>query len=69
MLMVNPEAFKDLRAQLNAGVDVKLTRAMSIRLAGNLVHESVVPMGLETTDFRSTIGLAWKTPRPVKRKK
>lgn len=69
MLMVNPEEFKDLRAQLDAGVDVKLTRAMSIRLAGNLVHESVVPMGLETTDFRSTIGLAWKTPRPVKRKK
>ena len=64
MLMVNPAEFKDLRAQLDVGVDVKLTRAMSVRLAGNLVHESVVPMGLETTDFRSMLGLAWKTPRP-----
>ena len=47
---------------IDSGVDVKLTRSVSIRLAANVVHETVVPVGLLRTDLRSTVGFSWKTP-------
>ena len=62
-LLVNPTEPKDTRGKLDAGIDVKLSRAVSVRLAMNLVHESVTPTGLLSTDLRSTVGLAWKSPQ------
>jgi len=60
--LVNPAEMRDLRGRLDAGVDFQLSKTLSTRLAVNIVHESVVPAGLKTTDLRSTVGFAWKSP-------
>ena len=62
ILMVDPSEPRDVRGQIDAGLDVKVTRSVSIRLAANVVHETVVPVGLLRSDLRSTVGFSWKTP-------
>ena len=62
VFMLNPAEPKDVRGRIDSGLDVKVTRSVSIRLAANAVYEAVVPEGLLRTDLRSTVGLSWKTP-------
>ncbi len=60
--LMNPSDFRDVRGHLDSGLDVQISRAMSLRLGLDLTHQSVVPAGRLNTDLRSTVGLSWKTP-------
>ncbi len=66
VFMLNPAESRDVRGRIDSGLDVKVTPSISIRLATNLVHETVVPSGLLRTDLRSTVGFSWKAPSKTK---
>ena len=63
-LWVHPALPRDLRAYLDASADLTLVGAVSLRASANLLHDTVVPAGVQPTDLRATLGLAWKTPAP-----
>jgi hypothetical protein len=64
-LWVHPALPRDLRAYLDASTDLTLVGAVSLRASVNVLHDSVVPAGVQPTDLRANLGLAYKTPAPT----
>ena len=64
-LWVHPALPRDLRAYLDASTDLTLIGSLSLRASVNVLHDSVVPAGVQPTDLRVNLGLAYKTPAPT----
>lgn len=63
-VLVNPLEPRDTRGFVDASADVRLRGAVSARLAVGVIHDAVVPVGVQPTDLRGTVGVAWTAPRP-----
>ncbi len=63
-VLVNPLEPRDTRGFVDASADVKLRGAVSARLAVGVIHDTVVPEGVQPTDVRGTVGLSWAAPGP-----
>ena len=62
--LVNPLEPRDWRALLDASGDVRVAGPLSVRLSGILSHDTVRTAGVQPTDIRTTLGLAWSSPAP-----
>ncbi len=61
--MLDPRQTQDRRALLDVGADLRVTDGWSTRLTVLGTHDSVVPVGVSSTDVRAGLGLAYATPR------
>jgi hypothetical protein len=62
--LVNPVEPRDWRALLDASGDLKVAGPLSVRASGILSHDAVHSAGVQPTDLRATLGLAWSAPAP-----
>jgi hypothetical protein len=58
----NPLKAADWRALLDSSGDVHLSKTLSVRASAIFTHDTVVGAGVQPTDLRATVGLAWTTP-------
>lgn len=63
-LFVNPSDPRDFRGFLDGSVSVDLVQQLSLQVGGSLLHDTVVPTGIQPTDLRVTMGLSWARPSP-----
>lgn len=61
-LFVNPVDPRDLRGFVDGSASVEVARQLALRVGGSLLHDTVVPAGIQPTDLRVTAGLSWKRP-------
>ena len=62
--MVNPVSPRDIRGLFVGSGDLRIARTIALRVSIDVLHDTVVPVGVQPTDLRTTLGLAWKTPSP-----
>ncbi len=61
-LFANPAQPRDLRGFLDGSASVEVARQLALRIGGSLLHDTVVPAGIQPTDLRVTAGLSWTRP-------
>ena len=60
--MINPVLPEDRRAFLDGSFNIELWRQLGLRLGGNVIHDTVVPEGIQPTDLRINAGFTWTRP-------
>lgn len=62
-LLVNPAQPRDLRGFVDGSAAVEVARQLALRIGGSVLHDTVVPGGIQPTDVRVSAGLVWTRPR------